>query len=71
MTLKDKRILVRAYDFDKSFDLDMIVNGIIELLAKPITIHTHPCYVIQEEDNEWNRKYKEREMSFWTNEPLF
>ena len=71
MASKNKRILIRAYDFDNSFDVNLVVNNIIDLLAKPVEIENRPCYI--ETDKriiESMKRFEKYFLANWTNEPI-
>ncbi len=71
MASKNKRILIRAYDFDNSFDIDLVVKNIIDLLGKPVETENKPCYI--ETDELIIKSMKRFETYFltnWTNESL-
>lgn len=68
---KNKRILIRAYDFDNSFDTDLVVKNIIDLLGKQVETENMPCYI--ETDERIIKNMKQFETYFlanWTNEQL-
>lgn len=71
----EKRVLIRAYEYDNSFDMSSVVNNVVELLNKSIEIEEIVEYI--EEDNSINEKIRETMkrlekvfLSNWTNEPI-